>query len=388
MIFFCYLERLEIIKNMFNIFKLNPNYSKRVFGIDLLKAIAIIHVLIGHGGFLLEKTNTDFPWIKLISGVNLFYVLSGFLIGKIIIKNFIIKSEFGIKDVFDFWTRRWLRTLPNYYLILVINIIVVYFGIINEDFSQFNWKFFFFVQNFTQPFYGFFWESWSLSIQEWFYFLFPLILIILYFILKKFRVNKKNIFLLTSFIFILIPFLLRFFIASKFEVDQFWLNTKIYKIVIYRMDGIALGLLGAFAKHYYPKFWFKSRNIAFIIGIVISYIVMYTTWLPNDFSTKVYKISLLGLGCLLLLPKFDSIKTAPHLLTRVITHISLISYSMYLINLALVAEIIRDNFPPHGPKTAWFMYGMYWLVIIVVSTLLYKYYEKPIMDLRDRIKQR
>jgi peptidoglycan/LPS O-acetylase OafA/YrhL len=146
-----------MIKNLSNIFKLNPNYTNRVFGLDLLKAIAIIHVLIGHGGEMLEKANTNFPWIKLISGVSLFYVLSGFLIGKIIIKSFIIKPEFGIKDIFNFWTRRWLRTLPNYYLILIINILVVYFGIINEDFSQFNWKFFFFLQNFTQPFYGFFW---------------------------------------------------------------------------------------------------------------------------------------------------------------------------------------------------------------------------------------
>jgi len=373
-----------MIKFLFNLFKLNPNYSNRVFGIDLLKAIAIIHVLLGHGGFLLEKANTNFPWIKLISGVNLFFVLSGFLIGRIIIKNFIINSKFGIKDIFDFWKRRWLRTLPNYYLILIVNIIVVYFGIIKEDFSQFNWKFFLFLQNFTQPFYGFFWESWSLSIQEWFYILFPVTLTGLYVILHKFRIEKKNIFLSTAFIFVLIPFLLRFFIASEFELDEFWLGVKIYKVVIYRMDSIALGLLAAFIKYYHPKVWFKSRNIACISGLILSYIVAYSVVSPNDFFSKVYSLSLQSVGCLLLLPKFDSIKTAPRLLTRVVTHISLISYSMYLINLALVAEVIRDNFPPHGLKTAWFMYGVYWFVIIVVSTLLYKYYEKPIMDLRDK----
>jgi len=111
---------------------------------------------------------------------------------------------------------------------------------------------------------------------------------------------------------------------------------------------------------------------------------LYSTWLPNEFSTKVYTISLQSLGCLLLLPKFDSIKTAPRWLTRAVTHISLISYSMYLINSALVGEVISHNFPPHGPKTAWFMYGVYWLVIITASTLLYKYYEKPTTNLRDK----
>jgi peptidoglycan/LPS O-acetylase OafA/YrhL len=374
-----------MIKTLFNIFKLNPNYTNRVFGIDLLRAIAITHVLIGHGGFLLKEANTDFPWVGLISGVNLFFVLSGFLIGRIIIKSFIINPNFGIKDVFNFWTRRWFRTLPNYYLILILNIIIVYFGVIKGDFSQVNWKFFFFLQNFTQPFYDFFWESWSLCVQEWFYISFPAVLIILYFVLRKFKINKKSIFLLTAFIFILTPFLLRFFFFFKFDVDSFWLGVRVYKVVIYRMDAIALGLLGAFVKHYYPKIWFKSRNIACIAGLILCYVILYSTWLPNDFSTKVYKISLQSFGCLLLLPKFDSIKTAPRLLTRVVTHISFISYSLYLINSALVAEVISHNFFPHGTKTSWFMYGIYWFVVITVSTLLYKYYEKPMTDLRDKM---
>jgi peptidoglycan/LPS O-acetylase OafA/YrhL len=205
---------------------------------------------------------------------------------------------------------------------------------------------------------------------------------------SKFKINKKKIFLLTVFVFLLMSFLLRFFIASKYELDSFWLGVKIYKVVIYRLDGIAFGLLGAFINYYYPKIWFKSRNIAFVAGVVLIYIILYSTWLPNDFSTKVLKLSLQSLGCFLLLPKFDSIKTAPQILRRVVTHISLISYSMYLINLALVAEIIRDNFLPYGIKTAWFTYSIYWFIVIMASTLLYKYYEKPIMDLRDKIKQK
>jgi len=85
------------------------------------------------------------------------------------------------------------------------------------------------------------------------------------------------------------------------------------------------------------------------------------------------------------IPKFDNIKTAPQIFTKIFTHISLISYSMYLINLALVAEVMRDNFPPRGPHTAWASYGIYWIVVIVASTLLFKYYEKPVMDLREKL---
>ncbi len=377
---------MEFLNRVVNIFRLNPDYDKRVFGLDLMRALAIIFVVIGHGS-MLEKANTNFPWIPLIDGVELFFVLSGFLIGGILIKIFNNSDSFGIKTIWSFWMRRWFRTLPNYYLVLVLNIIVVYFGIIKEDFTQFNWRFFFFLQNFTKPLVGFFWESWSLSIEEWFYLLFPIFLGILYLTLNRLKISKKLIFLWAIFIFLLFPFLLRFFIASKFEVDDFWLGVKIYKVVIYRLDGIALGLLAAFIKHWSPKFWFKCRNICFLAGIVISYTILYTTWLPNDFSTKVFKIFFQSIGCFLLLPKFDSIKKAPPVITKIFTHISLISYSMYLINLALVSEIIRDNFPPRGPHAAWALFLIYWVVVVSFSTLLYKYYEKPIMDFRDKFKK-
>ena len=164
-----------MINKLLGLLRLNPDYNNRVFGLDLMRALAIIFVVMGHG-LMLEKANTNFPWIRLINGVELFFVLSGFLIGGILIKIFQNSNSFGIREIGNFWIRRWFRTLPNYYLILILNIIVVYFGIIKEDYSQFNWKFFLFIQNFSQHFIGFFWESWSICVEEWFYLLFPIIL--------------------------------------------------------------------------------------------------------------------------------------------------------------------------------------------------------------------
>jgi peptidoglycan/LPS O-acetylase OafA/YrhL len=372
------------INRIIDFFRLNPDYESRIFGLDLMRAIAILSVVNAHA-VVLEKANTNFPWIKLVDGVELFFVLSGFLIGGILIKLFQKSETFGIKAISRFWIRRWFRTLPNYYLVLILNIIVVYFGLINEDFSQFNWKFFLFLQNFAGPFYGFFWESWSLSIEEWFYLLYPVILGIVYFILKKFRVSKKHIFLCAISVFLLIPFLLRAIFASRIDVDAFWLEVRIFKVVIYRLDGIALGLFAAFIKYWYPSFWVKSRNIAFIAGIILIYTILYTTWVPNAYITKVFKVLFTSLGCFLLLPKFDSIRKAPILLVKFFTHISLISYSMYLLNLALVAEVMNTIFPAQGPYSAWTSYAIYWVCVIVFSTLLYKYYEKPMMDLRDKM---
>jgi peptidoglycan/LPS O-acetylase OafA/YrhL len=306
-----------ILQRLFNVFRLRPNYDNRVFGLDLMRALAIIFVVIGHGGWILDKANTHFPWIRFIDGVELFFVLSGFLIGGILIKIFQNTKSLKLKAIWDFWIRRWFRTLPNYYLVLVLNIVVVYFGIIKEDFAQFNWKFFLFLQNFSKPFYGFFWESWSLSIEEWFYLFFPIFLGILYLTLNRFKISKKLIFLCSIFIFLLFPFLLRLFIASKFEVDDFWLGVKIYKVVVYRLDGIALGLLAAFIKYRSPKFWFKSRNISFLAGIVIGYAILYTTWYQMTFQLRYLKyfFKVLAVSCFylclivlkkphLLLPKY------------------------------------------------------------------------------------
>jgi peptidoglycan/LPS O-acetylase OafA/YrhL len=57
---------------------------------------------------------------------------------------------------------------------------------------------------------------------------------------------------------------------------------------------------------------------------------------------------------------------------------------MYLLNLAVIAEVINANFPPNNAPAAWGLYGVYWCLVLILSTLLYKYYEKPVMDLRDR----
>jgi peptidoglycan/LPS O-acetylase OafA/YrhL len=367
---------------MNGILSLKVDYSKRVFGLDLMRAIAIINVVIVHATWM--NIFPKYPWIPIIPGVELFFVLSGFLIGTILLNTFLNKKEFGLKQMAQFWKRRWFRTLPNYYLILLFNIIFVYFGIIREYFSQFNWKFFFFVQNLFSEFHGFFWESWSLTIEEWFYLSFPIILFLLNVILRK-TLQKKQIFLTNIIIFLCFSVLMRLFIGSKLEIDNgFWYDVKIHKVIIYHLDGIALGLLAAYIKYFAPEFWHKSRNITFILGLTICLLMPYMNWNPTDTSTIIFKISMQSVGCFLLLPRFETIKTAPKALTKVVTHISLISYSMYLINLSMVASVITSNIQIDGKGEAVLWYAIYWIVVILASTIIYKFYEKPIMDLRDK----
>jgi len=94
----------------------------RVFGLDFLRALAILLVLVAHASFMfLPLTHRLEAWWMLGHlGVELFFVLSGFLIGAILVK----QAQAARLRIGRFWLRRWLRTLPNYYLLLGINIVI------------------------------------------------------------------------------------------------------------------------------------------------------------------------------------------------------------------------------------------------------------------------
>ena len=82
--------------------------SSRIYGLDILRAMAILFVVIGHGQYLLPRKFNTFHSIFVFDGVSIFFVLSGFLIGGILIK-IIENKEANTSTLIDFWKRRWFR---------------------------------------------------------------------------------------------------------------------------------------------------------------------------------------------------------------------------------------------------------------------------------------
>lgn len=95
--------------------------------LDFCRALAISLVLLSHGRTFLVPLMPETNIFKFggFLGVELFFVLSGFLIGRILIEK-INNQESHREWIPSFWLRRWLRTYPSYILFLFINIILIF----------------------------------------------------------------------------------------------------------------------------------------------------------------------------------------------------------------------------------------------------------------------
>jgi peptidoglycan/LPS O-acetylase OafA/YrhL len=356
--------------------------SDRIFGLDLLRALAILSVVIGHGLPILGAAETGFPWIPTGDGVDMFFVLSGYLIGGILISDFVVPERIGIPKLLHFLKRRWFRTLPNYYLILGVNVLFAYLGWSMGNLDFWSWKFLVFAQNLAWHFEGFFWESWSLAVEEWFYLLFPLVLLGLMAFTQDLR-KRKWLFAAAAILFVLWPLLLRM-VHFDPAMDHYRWDTRVRKVVVHRLDSIAYGLVLACIARFAPRFWRKWRWPAFVVGMALFLAIDHFRTPVTSFYRQVWIFSLTPLAYALWLPLLAHVRTAPAWLARPIRHVSLVSYSMYLIHLALVSEVIQKWWLPTTASGAWWMFGGYFAVVLVVSTILYYAWERPMMNLRDR----
>lgn len=355
-------------------------HSKRIFGLDLMRVMAIIPVVMIHGAQYLKGTALEgFPYIKLYDGVDVFFVLSGFLIGGILLKIINKQNGFSADQLVSFWKRRWFRTLPNYYLVLLLNVLFIYLNIIKGDLEAFNYKFLFFIQNFHEPFENFFWESWSLSVEEWFYLITP---ILIFTIIK--RCSPKTSFLAATLIIIALPVLYRYHISSP-TTDPYSWHFVFRQTVVCRLDGIGYGLLAAWILYYSPDTFRKAPLLLFLIGALTLVFLIYYKVPTSTIYKQVFYSSLYPLGIMLLIPLFYSYKLASGLWQKGVEHISKISYSMYLINLGLVAGFINQNLRNQESDGSLVHYLLYWVMVVLFSSLIYKYFERPITGLRDKL---
>ena len=363
----------------------------RLFGLDFLRAIAISLVVLSHCTFLLfpEVISVVLDVIRLLGavGVDLFFVLSGYLIGGILLKQ-IASNKTAFKDLFTFWKRRWFRTLPNYFLVLILNILLLL--VLGKEGVDNVYLYIPFLQNFISQHPDFFTEAWSLSIEEYAYFLLPLLLYAGFFILKK--SNAKKVFLMVTLATIVVLFAVKLYYTLNTEVETYkaWSGT-FRKVVVYRLDSIYFGFLLIYVSRQFPNWFVNYKNQLLAVGIfifgVLHIAIFWFQLLPQThlvFYTLFYlQILILSLG--LTFPYFSNMNYTGFW-KPLVYYISTRSYAIYLVNYSIVLLTIQHCFEieDFSVLQKCLVLIAYLVLTISISELIYKYFEQPILKFRDK----
>lgn len=359
--------------------------ATRTFGLDLLRMIAILLVLHAHTARYVASKAHNAVALGFIGyvGVELFFVLSGFLIGGILIRGLEVADTPLPLQVGRFWARRWLRTLPNYYLAFLAVVACVQWttghNILNfPDYQKLWW----FGQNLRKPPPALFTVAWSLSVEEWFYLLFPLLAGGML-LLQRPRALRA---VATAAGMVALG-CLTCRAAAHMGGQASW-DSHLRQMVPFRLDGIAIGVLAACVKRAWVADWHRWRRQAAAAGWVVMglHTLLYfhfgqfkgadgRAWGDTVFFTG------FSIGLALLLPACDGWKAAPRLLSWPVGHVAAISYSLYLYHTTWIMVVDRKLRPGVGGWGTWLMA---WVGAWLIATMVYYLVERPVLWLRDR----
>ena len=342
----------------------------RKIGLDVVRALAISLVLVSHFIDSLNFTG--------IYGVELFFALSGFLIGGILYRMLVAAPRWSSGEVKRFWLRRWWRTLPNYYLFLVVFSVFHAWTSVLPGPGGFA-PFLVFCQDLLGMKSPFFSVSWSLCVEEWFYLFFPVCILLF----TALRCSKRNAFVCTTLLFLLFPPALREWMFAANDPESVRLMT------LPRLDAIFYGVATAFAvaRFRVPASWRAGLLAAAAVGLTALAVYEHHCF-EDGRMIPFYRAAfvLLPLCVSLALPFFESVVTLPRSLqvfAAPITKLSLWSYSIYLSHIPILFLTYaafgtwRDRVAVNVLSKA---VGL--VVCIGVSRLIYERFETRLMRLR------
>ncbi len=370
--------------------------SSRIVGLDILRTCAIMGVVVAHGLSFLYPHLTPVRLNQHIElnlgylghggfyGVELFFALSGFLIGRILWRAG--ESLGQPREMLRFWSRRWFRTLPAYFLFLLINM-AVFSWVLPQPMEWAKLaRYPFFLQIFTENNAFFFSETWSLAIEEWFYFLFPIGL----FLLLRARLSWPTAFLAAGAAFYLFSTFFRWHIAGIGGVV--W-SADPRTITLARFDAIMVGIFAAWASVRFPNAFRKVRIPLAWIGCGVLLYAYVTLFRPPEQQDRLFagtlRFNLVSAGFACLLPWGYHFKASRwNWIDTVFNRLACWSYAMYLCNMLFWHLLIRKFLPDTQTSAlqgigGWFLFmGL----TIGFSALTYHVFELPCTRLRDRFR--
>jgi len=339
------------------------NDRKRNFGLDITRAMAIGFVVMSHAVGNIFGNTTGVYWYIAYLGVDLFFALSGFLIGGILIRYCSVQDHYLTPgSAWKFLVRRWFRTVPLY-LIIMATVFFIERWIFHNP-RSFDWKYLLWLQSWSGPRPGFFGISWSLCVEEWFYATFAAGLSLFSLIMKG--PLKQKI-----FVFILI-YIGSFAVIRSIYAPQ---DYTTYTSTIFRLDTIGYGVLMAYIYHYHQYVFRKFVYGWVLLGLILSLTGIYFLF-SKIYMNFYYVCTGTGLAILVGVMAILFEHTRPH---SFIVLLSKISYSMYLLNLNIILLILA-----FVKMSAFLQLGLSLLCIVLFSMVTYRFIEKPFLRFRDK----
>lgn len=362
-----------------------PTGADRIFGLDLMRAVAVLLVLVGHASAHHQPPEW-FGWFwrgQGTLGVEVFYVLSGYLIGGILLRLAKKGQLHTLAGVWSFWSRRWARTLPLYVFFVLVYLRFDYLGVAKVETA---YPYAFFMQNFAWSPLPFFTHAWSLAVEEWFYFLFPLLCLLL----LGSGFGARRSLLLACAVFVVLPMAMKMFLATDIR-DYRTFDDQLRMVVLARLDAIAFGVLVALLKAEWPPVFEYLRRFGFwlmpALALVMVYLAHSAPGLIGHYWAMVLFLPIVSLLLALAMPSIESIRTLGwRPLDSFVRYTSLVSYSLYLGHICMLtltnAALDMAGVRVVGPWQTMAVYLAYAGAFYGFATLTYFYVEKPFLDLR------
>jgi peptidoglycan/LPS O-acetylase OafA/YrhL len=357
-----------------------PLAPARLRGLDLLRAAAIVLVLMSHYmGFVSHEPTFGVIGKVGWAGVDLFFVLSGYLIGNQLLAPAARGEPLSLKT---FFVRRLLRTLPNYYVVLAVYWLFPGPPLGGSGMAA-PWRFLTFTQNFGLAYGQTFTHSWSLCIEEQFYLLLPVV--VLAFVRIGFPVRLAWTVLMGA---IAAGMATRAAAYALHGHDAFM--AEVYYSSFCRADellpGVAIALLRNFHPHAFERL-LRRANTLCAAGLALGVGILTCIRLdwPTTAVTSTFGFSLLAVGFALLT---CAALSPACILNRVhipgASRLALWSYAVYLVHkpvfMALRPQLERLHIDANAPVTVVAVMG----AGIAGGWVLFRCVETPFMRLRAR----
>ena len=355
------------------------NRRPRNLQLDCLRGIAILLVICRHT-ILFRVPGWDallvqFGW----AGVDLFFVLSGFLISGLLFSEYRQNNSirFG-----RFAIRRALKIYPAFYALVLLTLLIrlIYHSPV-PILAPFLHDVFF-LQSYFPGTYGHFW---SLSVEEHFYILLPLLM---YLMIRRSSRGQANPFCLfpAIFVFTAIALLLaRLWTAS--HIGPFSWQTHLFPTHL-RIDSLLFGvLLSYWAQFHSQAFWGFVRPrypLFLLVGIFLISPGLILTQETPWMYTYGFSLLYLGFGAILLGALGAPIELIPGALqffARILAFVGGFSYSIYLWHIPLLIFLWSYGIL----RKPYFGIGAFVAGSIVLGILTSELFEIPAIRLRDRL---